>query len=67
MMNALKEQVSNDLDNLVYKTDSLFTTSVNSFPLPQKFRMPQIESYNEVNPRSPRDFQNPDALLRSTK
>ena len=49
MMNALKRQVSNDLDDLVNKTDSPFTTSVNSFPLPQKFRMPQIESYNGVN------------------
>ena len=48
MMNALKGRVSNDLDNLVNRTDSPFTTSVNSFPLPQKFRMPQIDSYDEV-------------------
>ena len=48
MMNALKGQVSNDLDDLVYRTDSPFTTSVNSFPLPQKFRMPQIKTYDEV-------------------
>ena len=40
MMNALKGRVSNDLDELVNRTDSLFTISVNSFPLPQKFRMP---------------------------
>ena len=40
MMNALKGQVSNDLDDLVNKTDSPFTTSFNSFPLPQKFHMP---------------------------
>ena len=33
-MNALKGQVSNDLDDLVNKIDSVFTTSVNSFPLP---------------------------------
>ena len=46
MMNALKGRVSNDLDNLVYWTDSSFTTSINSFPLPQKFRMLQIESYD---------------------
>ena len=44
MMNALKGRVSNDLDDLVNRTDSPFTTSINSFPLPQKFRMPQIES-----------------------
>ena len=48
MMNALKGQVSNDLDDLVNRTDSPFTTSINSFPLPQKIRMPQIESYNGV-------------------
>ena len=48
MMNALTGRVSNNLDDLVNRTDSLFTTFVNSFPLPQKFRMPQIESYDEV-------------------
>jgi len=40
MMNALKGRVSSDLDDLVHRTDSPFTTSVNSFPIPQKFRMP---------------------------
>ena len=48
MMNALKGRVSSDLDDLVNRTDSPFTASVNSFPLPQKFRMPQIESYDGV-------------------
>ena len=48
MMNALKGRVSSDLDDLVNRTDSPFTTSVNSFPLPQKFRMPQIENYDGV-------------------
>ena len=40
MMNALKGRVSTDLDDLVNRTNSLFTTSVNSFPLPPKFCMP---------------------------
>ena len=40
MMNALKGRVSSDLDDLVNRTDSPFTTQVNSCPLPQKFRMP---------------------------
>ena len=48
MMNALKGRVSSDLDNLVNRTDSPFTASINSFPLPHKFRMLQIDSYNEV-------------------
>ena len=46
MMNALKGRVSSDLDDLVHRTNLPFTTSINSFPLPQKFRMPQIESYD---------------------
>ena len=48
MMNALKGRVSSDLDDLVNKIDSPFTPSINSFPLPQKVRMLQIESYNGV-------------------
>ena len=48
MMNALKGRVSSDLDNLVNRTDSPFTASINSFPLPHKFRMLQIDSYNGV-------------------
>ena len=48
MMNALKGRVSSDLDNLVNRTDSLFTASINSFPLLHKFRMPQIDSYDGV-------------------
>ena len=48
MMNALKGQVSSDLDDLVNHTDSLFTATINSFPLSHKFRMPHIDSYDEV-------------------
>ena len=48
MMNALKGRVSSDLDDLVNRTDSPFTASVNSFPLPHKFCMPQIDSYDGV-------------------
>ena len=48
MMNALKGRVSSDLDDLVNRTNSPFTLFVNSFPLPQKFRMPQIKSYDGV-------------------
>ena len=48
MMNALKRRISSDLDDLVNRTDSPFTILVNSCPLPQKFRMSQIESYDGV-------------------
>ena len=47
MMNALRGWVSSDLDDLVHWTDSPFTASVTSFPLPSKFCMPQMETYNE--------------------
>ena len=46
MMNVLRGQVSNDLDELVHQTDSPFTASVTSFPLPPKFRMSQVKSYD---------------------
>ena len=48
MRNALKGRVSSDLDDLVNRTDFPFTTAVNSFPLPHKFRMPHIDSYDGV-------------------
>ena len=48
MMNAFKGRVSSDFNDLVNRTDSLFTASVNSFPLLHKFRMPQIDSYDGV-------------------
>ena len=48
MMNALKGRVSSDLDDLVNKTDSPFTAPVNSCPLPPKFWMPQVESYDRI-------------------
>ena len=40
--------MSSDLNDLVNKTNSPFTPSINAFPLPQKFRMPQIERYDGV-------------------
>ena len=48
MMNTLKGRVSSDLDDIVNRTDLPFTAPVNSFPLPSKFRMPQIDSYDGV-------------------
>ena len=54
MMNALKGRVSSDLDNLVNHTDSPFTTAVNSFPLPHKFRMLHKDSYDGV--KDPLDY-----------
>ena len=47
MMSALKGQVSTSLEKLVHHTNSPFTAPVTSFPLPTKFRMPQVEAYDE--------------------
>ena len=46
MMNTLRGRVLSDLDELVHWTDSPFTVPVTSFPLPSKFRMPQVETYD---------------------
>ena len=48
MMNALKGRVSSDLDDLVNRTDSPFTTSINFFPVLSKFCMPHMDSYDGV-------------------
>jgi len=36
----------NPVDDLVHRTDSLFTASINSHPLPPKFKMPSLDSYD---------------------
>ena len=46
MMNAFRRRVFSNLDDLVHRTESPFTTSVTSFPFPSKFHMPQEESYD---------------------
>ena len=45
-MNALRERVSTNLDELVQWTDSPFTVQVTSFPLLAKCQMPQVEAYD---------------------
>ena len=47
MMNDLRGRVSSDHDKLVHRTNSPFTVPVTSFPLPPKFRMPQVEAYDK--------------------
>ena len=54
MMNALKGRVSSNFDDLVNRTDSSIIASVNCFPLPHKFHMPHIDSYDEV--KDPLDY-----------
>jgi len=40
MMNAIRGQMSSNLDELVHRIDSLFTAQVTFCPLPAKFQMP---------------------------
>ena len=47
---------SDTMDTLVQQTESPFTAEVLHFPLPAKFRMPQVEAFNGV--RDPVDHLN---------
>ena len=48
VMDKIRENMRrvNPVDDLVYRTDSPFTTSINSHPLPPKFKMPSLDSYD---------------------
>ena len=37
---------TNPVEDLVHRTDSPFTTSINGHPLPLKFKMPSLDSYD---------------------
>ena len=37
---------TNPVDDLVYRTDSPFVASINSHPLPFRFKMPSLDSYD---------------------
>ena len=38
----------NHVNELIHKTDSLFTMSIMSHPLPSKFKMPTLNSYDRM-------------------
>ena len=46
MVTELRGRVLGNLDKLVHRTESPFTVPVTSFPLPPKFCMPQVETYD---------------------
>ena len=48
MKEIVKGRASVSMDALVQKTQSAFTTGVLHFPLPAKFRMPQIETFDRT-------------------
>ena len=47
-MDEMKESMkrTNPVEDLVHKTDSPFMASINAHPLPPKFKMPSLNSYD---------------------
>ena len=46
LRSTIKEKTEQSVDRLVRATDSLFTTVVLECPVPSKFRLPQLESFD---------------------
>ena len=48
VMDEMRENMrrANPVDDLVHRTNSPFMPSVNSHPLPSKFKMPSLDSYD---------------------
>ena len=48
VMDEMRENMrrANPMEDLVYRTDSPFTTSINGHPLPPKFKMLSLDSYD---------------------
>ena len=46
LRNAMKEKTDKNLDGMVRRTDSLFTTKILECPLPPKFCLPQLKSFD---------------------
>ena len=44
---AMKDKGGENLDGMIRRTDSTFTTKVLNRLLPPKFRLPQLESYDD--------------------
>ena len=47
-MDEMRENIrrANPVEDLVHRTDSPFTASINSHPLPPKFKIPSLDSYD---------------------
>ena len=50
VMDEMRENMrrANSIEDLVYRTDSPFTASINGHPLPPKFKIPSLDSYDEM-------------------
>ena len=47
LKSAMKDKGEQNLDGMIQRTDSPFTTEVLNRPLPPKFHLPQLESYDD--------------------
>ena len=56
MKEVVRGHAPDTMDTLVQQTESPFTAEVLHFPLPAKFRTPQVEAFDEV--RDPVDHLN---------
>ena len=56
LRSAIKEKTERSVDRLVRATDLPFTTAVLECPVPSKFRLPQLESFNGL--KDPQDHLN---------
>ena len=56
LRSAIKKKTERSMDRLVRATDSPFTTVVLECPVPSKFRLPQLESFNGL--KDPQDHLN---------
>ena len=46
MKNSLKAKAARNLDNLVHRADSPFIPRIANFPLPTRFKVPKLESFD---------------------
>ena len=46
LRSAIKKKTKQNVDGLVRATDSPFTTAVLECPVPSKFQLPQLESFD---------------------
>ena len=56
LKSAIKEKTKRSVDRLVRATNSPFTTAVLECPVPSKFRLPQLESFDGL--KDPQDHLN---------
>ena len=56
LRSAIKEKTERSVDRLVRATDSPFITAVLECPVPSKFRLPQLESFDGL--KDPQDHFN---------